>query len=144
MLCAGLSQRLNESLKALCCLAMVSEPLQAHQIASAANLPPAQTAKILQLMTWAGFVESRRGSKGGFWLVRPATRIRITDVADFLAHPTQEHRAQKRSGLLKGLGQAVARCEREFARITVADLAKAPGSKRKALRARQRGIFSQG
>ena len=55
MLCAGLSQRLYESLKALRCLARVAEPLQAHEIASAANLPSAQTAKILQLMTWAGF-----------------------------------------------------------------------------------------
>lgn len=136
MLCAGLSQRLYESLKALCCLASVSGPLQSHQIASAASLPPAQTAKILQLMTWAGFVESRRGTKGGFWLVRPANRIRVADVAGFFAHRTQEHRVQKRSGLLRGLRQAAARCEKEFAGITVADLAKAPGRKRTELRAK--------
>jgi hypothetical protein len=86
MLCAGLPPRIYESLKTLCCLANAVGPLQAYEIASAADLPPAQTAKILQLMTWAGFIESRRGTKGGFWLVTPADHIRVTDVADFFTH----------------------------------------------------------
>jgi DNA-binding IscR family transcriptional regulator len=124
MLCAGLPPRLYESLKALCCLANAAGPLQAHEIAAAAGLPPAQTPKILQLMTWAGFVESRRGTKGGFWLVTPPKRIRVTDVADFFVHHTQGHPPQKRDGLLKALEQATARCRKEFAHITVADLAK--------------------
>ena len=124
MLCIGIPERIYESLKTLCCLANAAGPLQAHEIARAANLPPAQTAKILQLMTWAGFVESRRGTNGGFWLVRPAETIRVTDVTDFFAHDTQGHSAQKRNGLLKALERAMARCHKEFARITVADLAK--------------------
>ncbi len=124
MLCADLPPRIYESLKTLCCLANASEPLQAQKIASAAGLPPAQTAKILQLMTWAGFVESRRGTKGGFWLIRPANSIHVTDVDDFFAHHTGGHRLRKRDGLLKALKQAMARCHKEFARITVADLAK--------------------
>lgn len=129
MLCAELPHRLYESLKALCCLANARGPLQAHEIAAAAKLPPAQTAKILQLMTWAGFVESQRGTKGGFWLVTPAASIRVTDVADFFAHHTKAHPLRKRNGLLKALEQATARCQKEFARITVADLAKACGRK---------------
>jgi Rrf2 family protein len=124
MLCVGLPPRIYESLKTLCCLADASEPLQAHEIAAAASLPPAQTAKILQLMTWAGFVESRRGTKGGFWLVRPADRIRVTDVADFFAHHALQRGPQKRDGLMKALEQVTARCRGEFAQITVADLAK--------------------
>lgn len=51
MLCSNLPPRIYESLKTLCCLAKGSGPLQAHEIAFAAHLPPAQTAKILQLMT---------------------------------------------------------------------------------------------
>ena len=112
MLCGNLPPRIYESLKTLCCLANASEPLQAHEIASAADLPPAQTAKILQLMTWAGFVDSRRGTKGGFWLIRPADGIHVTDVADFFAHHTRGHRLQKRDGLLKALEQATARCHK--------------------------------
>lgn len=136
MLCAGLPPRLYESLKALCCLANAHGPLQAHEIAAAADLPPAQTAKILQLMTWAGFVESRRGTKGGFWLVRPAETIRVTDVADFFAHHTKAQTSKKRNGLLKALEQATARCQKEFSHITVADLAKVCGGPTGVSRAR--------
>jgi len=124
MLCSGLPPHIYESLKTLCCLANASGPVQAHEIALGADLPPAQTAKILQLMTWAGFVESRRGTKGGFWLVTPANEIRVTDVADFFAHQSPQRSKPKRDGLLKALKEATARCRKEFARITVADLAK--------------------
>lgn len=127
MLCADLPPRIYESLKALCCLANAAGPLQAHEVSSAASLPPAQTAKILRLMTWAGFVESRRGSKGGFWLVTPAKRIRVTDVADFFAHHTADNSQLERDPLLKALAPASARCHKEFAHITVADLAKVSG-----------------
>jgi Rrf2 family protein len=125
MLCAGLPPRVYESLKALCCLASADGPLQAQQIAEAADLPPAQTAKILQLMTWAGFIESRRGTKGGFWLVMPADQIRVTDVADFFARHMKRHAGKGPDGLLKALEAATARCQKEFSRITIADLAKA-------------------
>lgn len=124
MLCSNLPPRIYESLKTLCCLAHATRPVQAHEIASAADLPPAQTAKILQLMTWAGFVGSRRGTKGGFWLTTPANRIRVTDVADFFARHAQGDRRAKNDELLKALDQATARCRKEFSRITVADLAK--------------------
>lgn len=127
MLCSNLPPRIYESLKTLCCLAKGSGPLQAHKIAFAADLPPAQTAKILQLMTWAGFVESRRGTKGGFWLATPADRIRVTDVTDFFAHHAKGQARQQHDGLLRALEQATARCQKEFSRITVADLAKVSG-----------------
>ena len=129
MLCAGLPPRIYESLKTLCCLANATGPVQAHEIASAAGLPPAQTAKILQLMTWAGFIESRRGTKGGFWLVTPANQIRVTDVADFFTHHAQGSLRQEKDPLLKALARATARCQKEFAHITVADLAKVSGCK---------------
>lgn len=126
MLCSNLPPRIYESLKTLCCLAKASGPLQAYEIATLAELPPAQTAKILQMMAWAGFVESRRGTKGGFWLATPANCIRVTDVTDFFAHHSEE-RSPERDGLLKALERATARCQKEFSRITVADLAKASG-----------------
>jgi len=129
MLCSSLPPRIYESLKTLCCLANAARPLQAHEIASAASLPPAQTAKILRLMTWAGFVESRRGTKGGFWLVTPADQIRVTDVADFFTHHAQGGPQRAPDPLLKALAQATARCRKEFARITVADLANSSGCK---------------
>jgi DNA-binding IscR family transcriptional regulator len=131
MLCAALPRRIYESLKALCCLANAVGPLRAHEVAAAAGLPPAQTAKILQLMTWAGFIESRRGTKGGFWLIIPADQIRVTDVADFFAHHAKGKFRQERDPLLKALAAATARCQKDFAHITVADLARVSGCEAK-------------
>lgn len=120
MLCPELPPRIYESLKALCCLAGSEKPLQTHEIVAATALPPAQTAKILQRMTWAGFVESRRGTKGGFWLVKPAARIRVAEVVAFFTHPVQAN--QRKDPMLRALARATARCRKEFSRITIADL----------------------
>jgi len=122
-----LPPRIYESLKTLCCLAKAAGPLPARAIASTTGLPPAQTAKILQMMSWAGFVESRRGTKGGFWLVTPAERIRVTDVLDFFTHRTHESPGQARDPIVRVLAHAVTRCQEELNHITVADLAKLAG-----------------
>ena len=124
MLGPELPPRIYESLKTLCCLAKEAGPLQAHAIAATTGLPPAQTAKILQMMCWAGFVESRRGTKGGFWLVKPAERIRVTDVLNFFAHRTHESLGQVRDPISQVLAHAMTRCRKELHHITVADLAK--------------------
>ena len=143
MLCSNLPPRIYESLKTLCCLANAASPLQAQEIASAAKLPPAQTAKILQMMTWAGFVESRRGTKGGFWLTKPANRIRVTDVADFFAHHSGARGSMEQDGMFKVLSQATVRCRKEFSRITVADLER--GKARPVLpKQKVRGVAGKG
>jgi len=126
MLCCSLPPRIYASLKRLG-LANATAALQAHEIASAADLPPAETAKILQMMTWAGFVESRRGTKSGFWLATPANRVRVTDVTNFFAHHGEARRSDAQNGLLRALERATARRQKELSRITVADLAKASG-----------------
>ena len=137
-----LPPRIYESLKTLCCLAKAAGPLQAHAIASTTGLPPAQTAKILQMMCWAGFVESRRGTKGGFWLVKPAERIRVTDVLNFFAHRTHESPGQVRDPISQVLAHAMTRCQKELHQITVADLAQvscceqAPGGHQQKIIAR--------
>lgn len=125
MFWAGLPARVYESLKTLCCLADATGPLQAHEIASAAKLPPAQTAKILQMMTWAGFVESRRGTKGGFWLVTPPERIRVTDVLAFFSpHQNPEGLHPRQDPVFEALEEVSVRCRKELEHITIADLAR--------------------
>lgn len=127
MLCPELPPRIYESLKTLCCLAAANRPLQAQEVAIAASLPPAQTAKILQQMAWAGFVESRRGAKGGFWLQKPAKSIRVTDVADFFRRPAQPQ--QYDDPVVQALARATEKCNKEYRRITIADLSRLPSCK---------------
>ena len=111
MLCPELPPRIYESLRTLCCLAAANRPLQAQEIALASSLPPAQTAKILQQMTWAGFVGSRRGAKGGFWLQKPPANIRVTDVAAFFCCPVK---LQRNDPVRQALAHATTRCRKEF------------------------------
>jgi Rrf2 family protein len=129
MLWTELPPRIYESLKTLCCLANAAGTLQAQEIASASDLPPAQTAKILQMMTWAGFVESRRGTKGGFWLIRPADTIRVSSVISFFAHHAQNKVRRKKDPIWDALTRATVHCQEELGQITVADLAKLTKSK---------------
>jgi Rrf2 family protein len=118
---AELPPRIYEALKTLCCLAAAKKPLQAHEVATATNLPPSQTAKILQQMTWAGFVESRRGTKGGFWLVKPAGRIRVADIVAYFTHPAPSE--EQKDPIMQALVRATVPCRKQFTRITIADLA---------------------
>lgn len=126
MLCPELPPRIYESLRALCCLAAANRPLQAQEIALSSNLPPSQTAKILQQMNWAGFVGSRRGAKGGFWLQKPAAKIRVTDVAAFFCRPVKP---QRNDPVRQALADVTMRCRKQFSRITIADLSKLPSCK---------------
>ena len=119
---AELAPRTYEALKTLCCLAAANKPLQAHEVATATHLPPSQTAKILQQMTWGGCVESRRGTRGGFWLVKPAGRIRVADIVAFFTHPAPSE--EQNDPIVQALVRVTAPCRKEFSRITVADLAR--------------------
>ena len=122
--CADLPPRVHESLKTLCCLAAHAGTLRAHEIARSTGLPAAQTAKVLQWMTWAGFVQSRRGTKGGFWLVASPENIRVSDVIAFFTRRDRQPEAGETDCVFEALQRATARCQREFKHITVADLVK--------------------
>jgi Rrf2 family protein len=124
MFCSELPRRTQESLKILVCLAHASGPLQAKEVAARAELPPAQTSKILQSLGWAGFAVSRRGTKGGFWLAQPAGRIRAAEVINFFTHRNRGHSKAQQDPLTRALGRVLARCQKAFDEITIADLAR--------------------
>lgn len=129
MFCSELPSRIRESLKTLVCLTRARGSLRAQEIASYAELPPAQTAKILQSLGWAGFVESRRGTKGGFWLAQPADRIRTAEVIDFFTRRTRGRSQDQQDPVARALARVLARCQKEFDEITIADLARAVSCK---------------
>lgn len=117
-----LPKRVHSSLKALCRLAAAVEPMRVNQIAADIEVAPAETAKVMQLLSWAGLVESRRGSQGGFWLARPAEQIHIGDVLQFFenrstAAPTPD------DPVLHSLQELSTPCRRKFFSITMAQLA---------------------
>ena len=117
----GFPKRLQSALKALCCLAEAQTAMQAPGIAERIVVPKAETAKILQLLVWGGFVTSRRGTKGGFQLVKSPDEITMGEVIDFFLarHPVEEDR---NSPVMRALRQAMAPGQRKFARLTLAEV----------------------
>ncbi len=118
----SLPQRVHAALKGLCCLARTQGPVRAQELARCAGIPPAQAAKILYLLTWGGFVSSRRGSKGGFWLRIPSHRIRVQAVVDFFQPPDDRERKDSKDPVLKALQKAASPSRRAFQELTLADL----------------------
>ncbi len=71
----GLPKRLESALKGLCCLADAEGTMQSHAVAERIAVSRAETAKVLQLLVWGGFVKSRRGTRGGFQLATRPDQI---------------------------------------------------------------------
>jgi Rrf2 family protein len=121
-------KRLQSALKALCCLAEAGTDMQSQDIAEQINVPKSETAKILQLLVWGGFVTSRRGTRGGFQLAPFADRVTMGEVIDFFLarHPVEFDR---HSPVMRALQQSMAPCQEEFARLRLADVVNFPGSR---------------
>jgi|SRR5215467_1858112 len=112
-------KRLQSALKALCCLAQSGREMQSQEIARRIDAPVAETAKILQLLVWGGFVTSRRGSKGGFQLAAPADHITMGEVINFFLNRHRVKR-EKSSPAMRVLRKCMAPCQREFAKLSLA------------------------
>jgi Rrf2 family protein len=118
----GFPKRLLSALKSLCCLADSGGTMQSQEIAKKIDVSKAETAKVLQLLAWGGFVTSQRGYKGGFHLAKGADQITTGEVMDFFfsKHPPE------RDGdcpILCALRESIAPGQEAFGSLTLADVA---------------------
>jgi DNA-binding IscR family transcriptional regulator len=122
----GFPKRLQSALKALCCLAEAGTDMHSPDIAEQINVPKSETAKILQLLVWGGFVTSRRGTRGGFQLAPFADRTTMGEVIDFFLarHPVE---IDRHSPVMRALQQSMAPCQEKFARLRLADVVNLAG-----------------
>jgi Rrf2 family protein len=56
------------------------DSLTLPQIAQREGISPANAGKLMWLLNKAGFVQSTRGTKGGYLLARPAAEIRLSEI----------------------------------------------------------------
>lgn len=59
----------------------------AQQISRRTGVPLPTVAKVLNVLTREGLVESQRGAAGGYALSRPADRIAVADIIEALEGP---------------------------------------------------------
>ena len=55
-------------------------PLKGDRIAAAQDIPMKFLENILSELRRAGLVGSRRGTDGGYWLARPASKVTVADI----------------------------------------------------------------
>ena len=134
MVWPGFPKRLQSALKALCCLAESGNGMQSQKIAERIRVSKAETAKILQLLVWGGFVTSRRGSKGGFHLAAEADQITMGEVIDFFLsrHPPEP---DDDLAVMRVFEKTSAPCQRAFSRLTLAGIARSYPTRGAQLRA---------
>ncbi|GBD07977.1 Putative HTH-type transcriptional regulator [Candidatus Thermoflexus japonica] len=110
---------------------------QARGIACRQNIPPAFLYKVLKRLQASGYIDVRRGRKGGVRLIRPADRITLLDVAQSLEGPLVLHPCPHPEAC--ALHELWSRIEADLcawmACQTIADL---------AMRERKRGDLSRG
>lgn len=94
-------------------------------IARRIDVSAPETAKILQLLVWGGFVTSRRGTKGGFHLARKAEEITIKEVIDFFMarHPVEP---ESDSTIMRVFDELMAPCQQAFERLSIGEVAIQP------------------
>jgi DNA-binding IscR family transcriptional regulator len=69
-------------------------------------------------LTWAGFLESCRGTKGGYWLAIPAGQIHVRDVlASF--EPKGPARKKEQNRVTRKVTEPA---RKAFERLTIADI----------------------
>jgi Rrf2 family transcriptional regulator, cysteine metabolism repressor len=62
-------------------------PIKIEAIAAAQAIPPRFLAVILHQLKQGGFVQSKRGSEGGYLLARPAEGLSVGDIIRFIEGP---------------------------------------------------------
>ena len=78
----SLSNTTGHAIRALACLAGCQHPpASIKDLAACASVPQAYLAKIFKKLNDSGIIESRRGSRGGVWLARPAKLISLWDIS---------------------------------------------------------------
>jgi FeS assembly SUF system regulator len=103
----------------------------AREIASAVELPLPVVSKVLKVLARAGVLESRRGSKGGFALMRHPGELSVTEMIEALDGPVALTECSGSKSLCQHQGSCTVRAplqvintavERTLAAITLAEL----------------------
>ena len=83
------SKKAYYGLRAVLTLAQTEKPLSIHTLAETEHLPEEYLEKILQQLRRAGLVEAKKGTSGGYSLVRRAKDLNVWDILRELDGPIQ-------------------------------------------------------
>jgi len=76
------------------------ESLTLPQIAEREGISSANAGKLMWLLNKAGFVQSTRGTKGGYFLSRPAVEIKLSEIIRVLDQDVLNKHCESYTGVL--------------------------------------------
>src|SRR5450432_657521 len=76
------------------------EGLTLPNIAELEGISTANAGKLMWLLNRAGFVQSTRGTKGGYMLARAASEIRLSEIIRVLDEDVVDKHCESYTGLL--------------------------------------------
>lgn len=76
------------------------DSLTLPQIAEREGISAANAGKLMWLLNKAGFVNSTRGTKGGYFLARPASEIRLSEIIKVLDEEVINKHCDSYTGVL--------------------------------------------
>jgi len=76
------------------------ESITLPQIAGLEGISTANAGKLMWLLNKAGFVQSTRGTKGGYFLARPAADIRLSEIIKVLDEDVLSKHCESYTGVL--------------------------------------------
>ena len=76
------------------------DSLTLPQIAEREGISTANAGKLMWLLNRAGFVQSTRGTKGGYFLSRPASDIRLSEIIKVLDEDVLNKHCESYTGVL--------------------------------------------
>ena len=76
------------------------ESLTLPQIAEGEGISSANAGKLMWLLNKAGFVQSTRGTKGGYFLSRPAGEIKLSEIIRVLDQDVLNKHCESYTGVL--------------------------------------------
>jgi Rrf2 family protein len=79
-------------------------PVKGHDVAKAQEIPVKFLESILAELKRAGIVRSQRGSEGGYWLARPASKVSVADIIRAVEGPLADVRGVRPESLDYGEG----------------------------------------
>jgi Rrf2 family nitric oxide-sensitive transcriptional repressor len=122
------------AIRVLVHLALKAEnvPVSARQFAAELGLSPSYLAKIIHLLTRAGFLSAHRGVHGGVTLASKPKQLRLLDVVETCQSPIladfcpEEARLNQVCAFHRAMAELHGAMTEVLARWTVADLAARP------------------
>ncbi len=107
--------------------------LQARQIATQFELSPHYLSVVLRELRRLGLVESQKGNRGGYRLLRPAEEINLLELYRSLAgsdgNGLQGEASPGRSTADAWLQNLAERWDQDLANVSLLDLCREPGLK---------------